>query len=61
MVEGRHADRRDRNARDEQDAMQRQDREASGGDAEAAGTVDQREDVAEGDDKLFGDHDDDEE
>ena len=60
MLEPTHADRRDRDGQDEQDATDREDREAGGGDAEAAGTVDQREDVAEGDDELFGDDDDEE-
>lgn len=38
--------------------LERDDRTALGGDAEAAGTVDQREDVADGgDDDLFDDAD----
>ena len=35
--------------------LERDDRDALGGDAEAAGTVDQREDVAGEDDDLFDD------
>lgn len=45
--------------RDDQDEVEREDREASGGDAEAAGTVEERERVAADEDDLF-DGDDDE-
>lgn len=43
----------------DQDDVSRRDPEASGGDAEAAASVEDREDVATDDDALFGDPDDD--
>jgi hypothetical protein len=48
----------EREPRSEQDDLEQQDRTATGGDAEAAGSLEEREAVATDDDDLFDGDDD---